>query len=74
MPPNERRLTEFPAYVPPEVLAAEAREAVSRRPAKPSKERFQDLVRKGWVDARGQVTTLLGGEAKPEPNYETWSE
>ena len=57
----------------PEELGAEAREAWRRRPPKTSRERFTDLVRKGWINARGQVTKLLGGMAEPEPNYETWT-
>lgn len=39
-----------------------------------SDEIFTDLVRKGWINARGQVTKLLGGAANPEPNYATWTE
>ena len=57
----------------PEEIAAEAREALRRRPPKSSRERFTELVRKGWINARGQVTKLLGGTAEPEPNYETWT-
>ena len=26
------------------------------------------------INARGQVTKLLGGVADPEPNYETWTD
>jgi hypothetical protein len=57
----------------PEEIAAEAREALRRRPPKSSRERFTELIRKGWINARGQVTRLLGGTAEPEPNYETWT-
>ena len=49
------------------------REALARRPPRTSHERFTDLVRKGWINARGQVTRLLGGTADPEPNYQTWT-
>jgi hypothetical protein len=57
----------------PEEIAVEAREALRRRPPKSSRERFTDLVRKGWINARGQVTRLLGGTVEPESNYETWT-
>jgi len=57
----------------PEELAAETREALRRRPPQSSRERFTGLVRKGWINARGQVTKLLGGIAEPEPNYQTWT-
>ncbi len=57
----------------PEQLAQEAREALSRRPAMTSREHFTWMVRKGMINARGQVTRLIGGSAEPEPNYETWT-
>ncbi len=57
----------------PEQLAQEAREALSRRPPMTSREHFIWMVRKGMVNARGQVTRLIGGSAEPEPNYETWT-
>ena len=57
----------------PEELAAEAREVLRRRPPRSSREIFTGLVRKGWINGRGQVTKLLGGIAEPEPNYETWT-
>ena len=57
----------------PEELAAEAREVWRRRPPRSSHEHFTELVRKGWINARGQVTKLLGGIAEPEPNYQTWT-
>jgi hypothetical protein len=57
----------------PEELAAEAREALRRLPPQSSREHFTELVRKGWINSRGQVTKLLCGIAEPEPNYETWT-
>lgn len=57
----------------PEEIVAEAREALNRRPPKSSSERFTELVRKGWINGRGQVTKLLGGIAEPEPNYQMWT-
>ena len=57
----------------PEELAAEAREALRRLPPQSSREIYTELVRKGWINARGQVTNLLCGIAEPEPNYETWT-
>lgn len=57
----------------PEELAVEAREALRRVPPKTGRALFMDRVRKGFINARGQVTRLIGGSAKPEPNYETWT-
>jgi hypothetical protein len=57
----------------PEEIAAEAREVLQREPRESSREHFTRLVRNGWINARGQVTKLLGGTADPEPNYETWT-
>ena len=57
----------------PEKLAAEAREALRKTPPKTGHDLFVDLVRKGFINARGQVTRLIGGSAEPEPNFETWS-
>lgn len=57
----------------PEQLAIEAREALRKRKETPD-ELFRRLVRNGWINARGQVTKLLGGDADPEPNYDTWTE
>jgi hypothetical protein len=58
----------------PEEIAAEAWEAWRRRPRRNSREHFMHLVRKGWINAKGEVTRLIGGSADPEPNYETWTE
>jgi hypothetical protein len=57
----------------PEEIAAEAREALRTHKESPD-EHFTRLVRLGWINARGEVTKLLGGEADPEPNYQTWTE
>ena len=57
----------------PEELGQEAREALRRLPPQSSSEIFTELVRKGWINSRGQVTRLLCGVAEPEPNYETWT-
>jgi hypothetical protein len=57
----------------PEELAREAREALRRHPPKIGRELFLELVRDGFINARGQVTTLIGGSAEPEPDYETWT-
>ena len=57
----------------PEEIAAEAREALRTDKESPD-ECFTRLVRLGWINARGQVTKFLGGEADPEPNYEKWTE
>jgi hypothetical protein len=52
--------------ISPSTLAAEAREALNRAPESPQ-EHFARLVRMGFINARGQVTHLLGGDAEPEP-------
>jgi hypothetical protein len=57
----------------PEQLALEAREALSRRPAMTPQEHFTWMVRKGMINARGEMTRLIGGSAEPEPEYETWT-
>ena len=57
----------------PEELAQEARAALSRRPAMTPREHFTWMVRKGLINARGQVTRLIGGSAEPEPDYQTWT-
>jgi hypothetical protein len=57
----------------PEQLAREAREALSRRPGMTSREHFTWMVRQGLINARGEVTRLIGGSAEPEPDYETWT-
>jgi hypothetical protein len=58
----------------PEQLAAEARAALRKVPPKRGHELFVELVRKGFINALGQVTRLIGGSAEPEPNYGTWTE
>jgi len=57
----------------PEEIGAEAREALRDFHESPE-EHFTRLVRLGWINARRQVTKFLGGEADPEPNYETWTD
>lgn len=49
----------------PRELAAEALEALRAAPEDP-KQHFQRLVDQGWINTRGQVTKLLGGDAEPE--------
>jgi hypothetical protein len=59
----------------PQELAQEAREALDQSwPNRTPEERFQRLVRLGWINARGQVTRLLGGEAEPEPGQPSLEE
>ena len=57
----------------PEELAAEARETLRRHPPKTGRALFQELVRKGFINAQGQVTRLIGGSAEPEPDYQNWT-
>jgi hypothetical protein len=60
-------------YPTPAELAAEAQEALRRDPPKEGRELFIELVRQGFINAMGQVTRLIGGEAEPEPDYENWT-
>jgi hypothetical protein len=46
-------------------LAAEAMEALRSSPEDP-KRHFERLVEMGWINSRGEVTKLLGGDAEPE--------
>jgi hypothetical protein len=50
----------------PQELAAEALQVLRAHPEDP-KAHFQRLVERGWINTRGEVTKLLGGEAEPEP-------
>ena len=50
----------------PRELAEQAVTALRRaRPDNPQ-ELFQQLVERGWINADGEVTRLLGGDAEPE--------
>ena len=60
-------------YPTPEELAAEAREAFRKHPLKQGRELYIELVRDGFINARGEVTKLIGGSAEPEPDYQTWT-
>lgn len=53
------------SFPTPRELAAEALEALRAAPEDP-KLHFQRLVDQGWINTRGQVTKLLGGDAEPE--------
>ena len=64
---------EFLPSPSPAEIAKEAREALKRVPPKSPREDFMEMVRDGLINARGELTTLFGGEAKPEPNRETWT-
>ena len=50
-----------------------AREALNRMPLMSPREYFAWMIRKGFINAQGQVTKLIGGSAEPEPNYEAWT-
>lgn len=46
-------------------IAEEARAAFERSRQTPE-EHFKRLVRRGFINSRGELTKLLGGEAEPE--------
>jgi len=46
-------------------LAKEAREALARNKETPE-EHFDRLIKLGFINSKGEVTTLLGGAAEPE--------
>jgi hypothetical protein len=50
-------------------LAADAMQALDES-REPSHEHFERLVRLGWINRRGEVTRLIGGDAEPEPDYQ----
>lgn len=52
-----------------EELAREAREALARSNETPE-EHFARLVRRGWINSKGEVTRIFGGDAEPEPGSE----
>jgi hypothetical protein len=54
-------------------LAAEAREALRQHPPLEGRELYIWLVRQGIINAKWQVTRLIGGSAEPEPDYQTWT-
>jgi hypothetical protein len=60
-------------YPTPEELAREAREALRKHPPKEGRELYIQLVRWGFINARWEVTRLIGGTAEPEPDYESWT-
>jgi len=49
----------------PQEVAREARQALAQSQETPQ-EHYDRLVRLGWINARGEVTRLLGGVAEPE--------
>jgi hypothetical protein len=54
-------------------LIAEAREALRQHPPPEGRELYIWLVRQGFINAQWQVTRLIGGSAKPEPDYKNWT-
>ncbi len=53
----------------PHELAAELSVARSKAPESPE-QHFARLIRAGFINARGEVTRLLGGDAEPEPEQQ----
>jgi len=60
-------------YPSPAELAAEAREAFRKDPPKTGRALYIELVQKGFINAKGEVTKLIGGSAEPEPDYKNWT-
>lgn len=50
----------------PQQLAREHRDALRKHP-ETSAEHLARLIKSGFINARGQVTWLIGGSADPEP-------
>ena len=53
----------------PKEIGDEAREALKNSKETPQ-EHFDRLVRRGWINSRGEVTRILGGDAEPEAHSE----
>jgi hypothetical protein len=53
----------------PQEVAHEAREALKNSRETPD-EHFERLVRRGWINVRGEITRLLGGDAEPDASSE----
>jgi hypothetical protein len=54
----------------PQDVAREAREALSHSRETPD-ELYERLVRRGWINRRGEVTRILGGNVEPESTPES---
>lgn len=54
------------SYPTPQEIGREAREALARSRETP-KEHLARLIRLGWVNRRGEITRLMGGDVEPEP-------
>ncbi|MCE9529948.1 MAG: hypothetical protein K8T89_02220 [Planctomycetes bacterium] len=52
-------------------LVAKAREAIRKDPPKMAHDLYMELVSKGFIHSKWEVTKLIGGSADPEPNYKT---
>lgn len=50
----------------PKQIKQEALEAFARDPTTPE-QHFQQMIDAGFINSKGQVTTLLGGSVDPEP-------
>jgi hypothetical protein len=50
----------------PAEIAEEARQALARVKETPQ-ETWDRLIRLGWINAKGEVTKVFGGDADPEP-------
>lgn len=63
---------EFLPSSSPAEIARRAREARSTMKKMTSEESWADMIRRGVINNRGEVTHLIGGDAEPEPDYQNW--
>jgi hypothetical protein len=56
----------------PKEIGDEARKALENSKETPQ-EHFARLIRRGWINSKGEVTRILGGDAEPEPHSEAFS-
>lgn len=54
-------------YWSPKEVAEEALAALRREPRPTPEETWARLIKLGFINSRGEVTKLLGGDADPEP-------
>src|SRR4051794_34814411 len=61
------------SFPTPNPLAQEARAALRKGLRESARQHFTRLVRKGFINATGQLTKRIGGSGELEPTYESWT-